>query len=159
MDRLIRRRRRAEGMTEYTILLTIVMVCSVVGLLSAGSRAMRQIAADKNLCKIEGKDCEGVEPRVTSGSEEDEDETGEASEDEDATDDEGQTEGEEDTIGESEDGSDGSSGSGDAEDMASGSSSSTTTGSSTVSAWDRFWGPLASNPMVMGFAGIMGWFV
>lgn len=152
----LKRTRRGEGLSEYAILLTIVMVCSVVGLISAGSRAMRQIASDKNLCRIEGKECDGVGETVSE--ETSEASTEEGSEDEGAetseeTTDETQAENDPEGLGDSGDSQPNETGGDSSGD--SGSSSS----SSTVSAWDQFWGPWASNPMVQGFAGLMSWWI
>ena len=157
-----KRSRRGEGLSEYTILLTIVMVCSVVGLISAGSRAMRQIASDKNLCRIEGKECDGVgdiiseettEESSEEGTEEGtEEEANEASEE--TTEEEAQPENDPEGLGDSADDAHPNETGGDSV-ADSGSSSS----ESTVSAWDQFWGPWASNPMVQGFAGLMSWWI
>lgn len=152
----LKRTRRGEGLSEYAILLTIVMVCSIVGLISAGSRAMRQIASDKNLCRIEGKECDGVGETVSEETTEEssEESTEEGSEtSEETPDDETQPGNDPDGLGDSGDSHpDETSGdtSGD-----SGSSSS----ESTVSAWDQFWGPWSNNPMVQGFAGLMSWWI
>ncbi|MCA8920428.1 MAG: hypothetical protein KDD82_01390 [Planctomycetes bacterium] len=144
----LRRKRRAEGLSEYTILLTIVMVCSVVGLISTGSRALRQIAADKNLCQIEGKDCAGVEETVTPEGESAKGEEGETA-----------SEPGENAEGSEGSGSEGSDPAGETLSTNGSTSGGASTAEPTLTAWERFWGPLATNPMVMGFAGIMSWWI
>ncbi len=42
--------RRGEGITEYVAILSLIMVCSIVGLFSAGSRMIRSVAHSKKLC-------------------------------------------------------------------------------------------------------------
>ena len=44
------RRRRGEGYTEYMIIMMFVLICSVVGLLTAGSKALKKVKLDKGLC-------------------------------------------------------------------------------------------------------------
>jgi hypothetical protein len=43
-------RRRGEGITEYIIIVSMIMVCAVVGLLKAGSGAIERLANAKALC-------------------------------------------------------------------------------------------------------------
>src|SRR5688572_4214217 len=47
---MIRTRRRGEGITEYAAITMLIMVCSVVGLLRAGSHAIDSVATSKALC-------------------------------------------------------------------------------------------------------------
>jgi hypothetical protein len=45
-----RSRRRGDGYVEYAVIACLVMVCSVVGLLSAGSGAIDRVVSNKALC-------------------------------------------------------------------------------------------------------------
>lgn len=45
-----RSRRRGEGYTEYAVITLLIMICSVVGLLRAGSTAIESVANSKALC-------------------------------------------------------------------------------------------------------------
>lgn len=47
---MVRSRRRGEGYVEYAVIMMLVMVCSVVGLLRAGSTAIDQVATSQALC-------------------------------------------------------------------------------------------------------------
>lgn len=47
---MIRSRRRGEGYVEYIVIIGLVTVCSVVGLLRAGSGAIDSVATSKALC-------------------------------------------------------------------------------------------------------------
>jgi hypothetical protein len=42
--------RRGEGYIEYVVILTLIMICSVVGLLRASARGIDQVANSKALC-------------------------------------------------------------------------------------------------------------
>lgn len=61
---MIRSRRRGEGYVEYVVILSLIMVCSVVGLLRAGSGAIDRMAQSRALCttcpaaKLQGDDIE-----------------------------------------------------------------------------------------------------
>ncbi len=50
MSRSLNRRRRAEGMTEYIIITSMLMVCAVVGLFRSLSTAADHLANTKALC-------------------------------------------------------------------------------------------------------------
>lgn len=50
MSRSQRWRRRGEGYTEYAVITMLIMICSVVGLLKAGSTAIDSVASSKALC-------------------------------------------------------------------------------------------------------------
>lgn len=50
MIRSVHRRRRAEGMTEYIIIISMLMVCAVVGLFRSLSTAADQLANTRALC-------------------------------------------------------------------------------------------------------------
>lgn len=60
MRRRLLRLRRAEGVSEYAVILTLIMVCSVSTLISAGSRSIRAVAGERNLCALQsdGRDCD-----------------------------------------------------------------------------------------------------
>lgn len=59
-----RSRRRGEGYVEYIVIVSLITVCSVVGLLRAGSGAIDNVATSKALCsacpeaKLHGNDLE-----------------------------------------------------------------------------------------------------
>ncbi len=61
---MIRSRRRGEGYVEYIVIIGLVTICSVVGLLRAGSGAIDSVATSKALCascpdaKLRGDDLE-----------------------------------------------------------------------------------------------------
>lgn len=60
MRRNLRGRRRAEGYTEYAVILSLIMICSISTFLSAGSRTLRRVAGAKQLCAMQedGRDCD-----------------------------------------------------------------------------------------------------
>lgn len=47
---MTRSRRRGEGYVEYIVIIALITVCSVVGLLRAGSEAIDNVATSKALC-------------------------------------------------------------------------------------------------------------
>lgn len=51
-------RSRGEGYAEYVIVLTIIMICSIVGLLTAGSKTMQSLQYAHGICH----DCPKPEP-------------------------------------------------------------------------------------------------
>lgn len=59
---MIRSRRRGEGYVEYIVIISLITVCSVVGLLRAGSGAIDSVARSRALCtscpaaKLQGDD-------------------------------------------------------------------------------------------------------
>ena len=150
---MIGSRRRGEGLTEYGITLSIIMVCSVVGLFTAGSRSIQRVAASARLCQdcptteltliedeeTEGEDAQG-EDGATDGS------TGEHT-----GDDTGGSYG----VGDVIDGGDGDSdldgGAGD--DTLGNDSNSSSSGGllDTISSW---W----EDDYLSSFMGIFGWF-
>jgi hypothetical protein len=46
----LRSRRRGDGYVEYVVITCLIMVCSVVGLLSASSGAIDRVVSNKALC-------------------------------------------------------------------------------------------------------------
>jgi hypothetical protein len=44
------RGRRGEGLTEYVVVLSIIMICAIVGLLKAGSNAINKVATRTQIC-------------------------------------------------------------------------------------------------------------
>ena len=50
LTRSRRSRRRGDGYVEYAIIASLIIVCSVVGLLSAGSGAIDRVVSNKALC-------------------------------------------------------------------------------------------------------------
>lgn len=61
---MTRSRRRGEGYVEYLVIIALITVCSVVGLLRAGSDAIDSVATSKALCttcpaaKLQGDELE-----------------------------------------------------------------------------------------------------
>lgn len=50
MTRSRRSRRQGDGYVEYAVIACLVMVCSVVGLLSAGAGAIDRVVSNKAIC-------------------------------------------------------------------------------------------------------------
>ncbi len=61
---MTRSRRRGEGYVEYIVIISLITVCSVVGLLRAGSGAIDSVATSRALCsscpaaRLQGDDIE-----------------------------------------------------------------------------------------------------
>lgn len=56
-------RRRAEGYAEYALILSLMMVCSISALLTAGSESMRSVARSRQLCTMEkggSRECDNL---------------------------------------------------------------------------------------------------
>lgn len=62
MHRAVNRMRRAEGLSEYVVIFSLIMVCSVSTLLTAGSRSLRAVASERSLCTIQGdgRNCDNL---------------------------------------------------------------------------------------------------